>query len=54
MAINLYVGLQGAGKSYESVKSVVLPALAQGQRVVSNIEGLDSEKVYAYVKKYLR
>ncbi|MBJ5389082.1 hypothetical protein JGG32_25795, partial [Salmonella enterica subsp. enterica serovar Typhimurium] len=40
MAINLYVGLQGAGKSYESVKSVVLPALAQGQRVVSNIEGL--------------
>ncbi|HBV4333550.1 MULTISPECIES: zonular occludens toxin domain-containing protein [Enterobacteriaceae] len=54
MAINLYVGLQGAGKSYESVKSVVLPALAQGQRVVSNIEGLDSEKVYAYVKKIFK
>ncbi|MEG8969679.1 zonular occludens toxin domain-containing protein [Klebsiella pneumoniae] len=51
MAINLYVGLQGAGKSYESVKSVILPALAQGQRVVSNIEGLDVEKVNAYIKK---
>ncbi|WP_053071044.1 zonular occludens toxin domain-containing protein [Citrobacter sp. MGH105] len=54
MAINLYVGLQGAGKSYESVKSVILPALAQGQRVVSNIEGLDKEKVYNYVKKIFK
>lgn len=51
MAISAYVGTPGSGKSYEVVKSVILPAIAQGRRVVSNVYGLDKEKIYAYVLK---
>ena len=40
MAISAYVGLPGHGKSYEVVKSVIIPAIASGRRVVSNIYGL--------------
>lgn len=53
MAISAYVGVPGSGKSYEVVKSVILPALAQGRRVVSNVYGLDKDKISAYLlKKY--
>lgn len=48
MAINVYTGLQGSGKTYEVVGFVVLPALVKGRRVVTNIEGLDYEKIQAY------
>lgn len=41
MAIKCYVGRMGSGKTYEVVSSVILPALARGRRVVSNIAGLD-------------
>ncbi|TPE59422.1 hypothetical protein FJQ54_13070 [Sandaracinobacter neustonicus] len=37
MIVTLYVGLQGSGKSLELVRSVILPALAQGRRVVTNL-----------------
>ena len=43
MAISAYVGVPGSGKSYEVVKSVILPAIATGRRVVSNVYGLDKE-----------
>lgn len=49
MAINAYTGLMGSGKTYEVVSAVVLPALEKGRRVVSNIEGLDYEKIKAYL-----
>lgn len=49
MAISLYVGRMGSGKSYEVVKNVILPALASGRRVVSNVAGLDYEKIKAYL-----
>lgn len=49
MAINAYTGLMGSGKTYEVVASVVLPALLRGRRVVSNIEGLDYEKIKTYL-----
>lgn len=43
MAIKAYVGKPRAGKSYEVVVNVILPALRQGRRVVSNIAGLNYE-----------
>lgn len=35
--ISAYVGLPGAGKSYAVVANVILPALKQGRRVVTNV-----------------
>lgn len=43
MSIKAYVGRMGSGKTYEVVTSVILPALARGRRVISNIAGLDYE-----------
>lgn len=49
MAINTYTGLQGSGKSYEVVSSVIVPAIAAGRRVVTNIDGIDQDKIYEYL-----
>jgi zona occludens toxin len=43
MPLKAYVGLQRAGKTYEVVVNVILPAMRQGRRVVSNIAGLNEE-----------
>lgn len=51
MAISAYVGVPGSGKSYEVVKSVILPAIMSGRRVVSNVYGLDEEKIRQYLLK---
>jgi zona occludens toxin len=47
--INVYTGLMRSGKSYEVVSQVILEAIAQGRRVVTNVDGIDSELVRAYV-----
>lgn len=49
MAMNNYTGLQGSGKSYEVVSSVVLPAVSSGRRVVTNISGINPEAIYDYL-----
>ena len=49
MAITAYVGLQGHGKTYEVVTEVILPALASGRRVVSNVRGLQWDEMRAYL-----
>lgn len=49
MAISAYVGLPGAGKSYGVVANVILPALKQGRRVVTNIP-LNRDAVRKLVK----
>lgn len=49
MPINAYTGLMGSGKSYEVVSSVMLDALAQGRRIVSNIDGLNTERITEYL-----
>lgn len=49
MPINAYTGLMGSGKTYEVVGFVILPALLKGRRVVTNIEGLDYEKITNYL-----
>ncbi|MEQ9936407.1 zonular occludens toxin domain-containing protein [Pectobacterium polonicum] len=51
MAISAYVGVPGSGKSFEVVRSVIIPAVAQGRRVVSNVYGLNPEKIYAFIRK---
>lgn len=45
MAIEAYTGMPGDGKTYEVVKSVIVPAIRRGQRVVTNIRGLDPEAI---------
>ena len=48
MPINAYTGLMGSGKSYECVISVIIPAIRKGRRVVTNVDGIDSEAVRAF------
>ncbi len=48
MAINAYTGLMGSGKSYEVVSSVIVPAVLAGRRVVTNIDGINSDAIHAY------
>lgn len=49
MPINAYTGLMGSGKSYECVASVIVPAVAIGRRVVTNVDDIDSDAIRAYV-----
>jgi len=49
MAIKVYSGLMGSGKTYEVVSEVILGALKKGRRVVSNIAGLDYEAMKAVI-----
>lgn len=51
MAINAYCGLMGSGKSYEAVSSLILPAIAAGRRVISNIDGLNEKLIREYILK---
>ncbi|HGJ5856063.1 zonular occludens toxin family protein [Arsenophonus nasoniae] len=51
MPITAYVGVPRSGKSYEVVKSVIVPAIASGRRVVSNIYGLNEQKIKDYCLK---
>ncbi|ENT7525242.1 TPA: zonular occludens toxin domain-containing protein, partial [Escherichia coli] len=48
MAISAYVGVPGSGKTYEVVCNVIIPAVSSGRRVVTNIYGLNADKIYDY------
>ena len=49
MPITAYTGLMGSGKSYEVVANVILPALLEGRRVVTNVANLQQEEIRAYL-----
>ncbi len=49
MPINVYTGLMRSGKSYEVVSTVILDAIEQGRRVVTNVDGINNDLVRAYV-----
>ena len=51
MPINAYTGLMGSGKSYECVSSVIVPAIKNGRRVVTNVDGIDSDAIRAYCQE---
>lgn len=44
MAIKAYTGIMGAGKTYEVASVVILNALRDGRRVISNIAGLNQSE----------
>lgn len=46
MPINAYVGWPGAGKSYQVVSNVIIPQIAKGRSIVTNIDGIDLDAVY--------
>jgi zona occludens toxin len=48
MPINAYTGLMGSGKSYECVAAVIIPAIRNGRRVVTNVDGIDGDAIRAY------
>lgn len=50
MAINAYCGLQGSGKSYEVTSSVIVPAIAAGRRVITNIDGIDESAIHLHLR----
>lgn len=54
MAINAYTGLMGSGKSYEVVENVILPALAAGRRVVTNVANLQIDQINDYLVDILK
>lgn len=53
MAVSLYTGVPGSGKSYEVVAFVILPAIAKGRRVVTNIAGFDEDTARDYALRKL-
>lgn len=48
MAQSLYSGIQGSGKSYEVVQGVIVPNVAKGRRVVTNVAGLQYDLICDY------
>ena len=49
MSITAYIGILGSGKTYEVVRSVILPAFLNGRRIVTNIEGVTHEKFMDFI-----
>lgn len=49
MPINAFGGGPGSGKTYGVVQHVILPAIAAGRFVITNIEGLNDQAIYDYV-----
>ncbi|MEC5159123.1 zonular occludens toxin domain-containing protein [Janthinobacterium sp. CG_S6] len=49
MPINAFGGGPGSGKTYGVIEHVILPAIASGRFVITNIEGLNCEAIYQYV-----
>ena len=54
MAESVYSGLQGHGKSYEVVRGVIVPNVAKGRRIVTNVAGLQIDKIKAYCVEKLK
>jgi zona occludens toxin len=51
MPINGFGGGPGSGKTYGVMEHVIIPAVAKGRFIITNIDGLDTEKIYEYVTK---
>jgi zona occludens toxin len=48
MAVTIYTGTMGSGKTYEAVKMVIIPQLAAGRSIIANIDGLNPHLVREY------
>lgn len=49
MPINAFGGGPGSGKTYGVMEHVILPAVAKGRFIITNIEGLKHDDIYQYV-----
>jgi len=49
MPINAFGGGPGSGKTYGVMEHVILPAVASGRFILTNIEGLNEAAIYEYV-----
>jgi zona occludens toxin len=49
MPINAFGGGPGTGKTYGVMEHVIIPAIAKGRFVITNIDGLQDEAIYQYV-----
>lgn len=52
MPINAFGGGVGTGKTYGVMEHVVLPAVAAGRFIITNIEGLNEQAIYDYVAQH--
>ena len=48
MPINAFGGGPGSGKTYGVMEHVILPAIAEGRFILTNIEGLNAQAIYDY------
>ncbi|MFY3858107.1 zonular occludens toxin domain-containing protein [Achromobacter xylosoxidans] len=51
MALNIYTGTMGTGKTHEMILSVILPAILIGRRVLTNIDGINEALIHAYLER---
>ena len=51
MAITVYTGPPGSGKSYALVSQIIVPAVANGRRVVTNVDGVNPDLILAYCQE---
>lgn len=49
MPINAFGGTPGSGKTYGVMEHVIIPAVAQGRFILTNVEGLNIDQIYLYV-----
>ncbi|HEV3430609.1 MAG TPA: zonular occludens toxin domain-containing protein [Paraburkholderia sp.] len=54
MAINVYSGVMGSGKSYEVVQGPLLSAIGSGRRVVTNVDGINEERIHEFLANKAR
>ena len=52
MPINAFGGGPGTGKTYGVVEHVILPAVAAGRFILTNIDGLNTDAIYRYVVEH--
>jgi zona occludens toxin len=51
MAFSAYCGSTGEGKTYEVVENVIVKSVAAGRRVLTNVTGLNIERIHSYLRK---
>ncbi|NHZ96534.1 zonular occludens toxin domain-containing protein [Massilia sp. CCM 8734] len=52
MPINAFGGGPGSGKTYGVMEHVILPAVAAGRFIITNIDGLNVQAIYDYVVQH--
>lgn len=50
MAVTVYCGPPGSGKSYALVSQVIVPAVMAGRRVLTNVEGVKPDEIVKYCR----